>query len=204
MARIPRRFVYVSMLMLFLNGCHSCGDSHVEVRDGGRDRTPTFRPQLFNGLTCDTAETFWACRSESGRNLDFATYFFTLSGIAVVRPASGVAGEPEMVVFTWRQPTPDRVEITTNDGEQLLATEVSGSVSSEFLTFQLDGGDFEAEDFRCDLRRDSLLDSDCNDVADVFEATPTPTPTETATPTDAPAPTNTPTPTGTPAPPTSG
>jgi hypothetical protein len=190
---LAKRMVYLSAMLLVLNGCHSCdSDSDSEVSFDDDDGIgPNFGPPRFNGFTCETADSHWSCSSQSPTHLDFAIYL-TFEGIALLRSPGEENGAPEseMLRFTWQRTAEDRIDITTEDGEPLTATDVDGSIETEFLDFLLDGRGFMLERFACRLRKGEVLDANCNGVVDSFERTPaaSPTATPTATPTPTPTP----------------
>lgn len=172
-------------LLLTTSGCFSCGTSDddgisIQVDDDGIGGGNP----LFNGFTCETTESSWRCEATDGTTLDFAIYFFTFRGIAVMTTPQG---SPTQVVFDWIQPSSTRVDITTDDGAMLVANDIDGSVRESFLSFVLSGGEEPTRTFTCTLDQENILDQDCNEKVDGL---PIPTPTTvasaTATPTATP------------------
>jgi len=182
--RVCRTAGLIAFLGLAMSGCFSCSSSDddgisINVDDDGISGGMP----LFNGLTCETADSSWRCEAEDGTSLDFAIYFFTFRGIAVMTSPQETASQE---TFTWVQPTATRVEITTDDDETLIADDIDGSVAERFLTFVLSGGDEPTRSFDCTLDDENVLDADCDERVDGLP-TPAPvtftsTPTATATP----------------------
>jgi hypothetical protein len=173
-------------LLFTLNGCFSCSTSDDDGSERGDDDGISIGDSLFNGLTCETTESSWRCAAEDGASLDFAVYFFTFRGIAVMTPPQG---SPSQVAFTWIQRSSTQVDITTDEDETLMAGEIDGSTAERFLSFVLSGGDEPTRSFTCTLDTENVLDRNCDEKADGL---PTPTPTGVASATS--TPTTTPTP----------
>lgn len=181
MRRVYRRAL-LSVAFAFLCGCGSCSsddDFRITIDDDGFGGNP-----LFNGVTCETADSSWSCSAPDGTSLDFAIYLVTFRGIARMLPATG---SPTDVTFSWMQPRPDRVELTTDDGVDLIADHVQGSLNTRFLTFTLSGDDEPARSYDCNLA-DTILDGNCDEAIDP----PTPLPSATPPPTATSMPTETP------------
>lgn len=189
---LHRRIISALLLLLLVNGCHSCSSSGDIDVDDDDDFEIDLGVPLYNGPTCETADSFWACRSSHANDLDFAVYLATQDGVAVTR-SPGAEAVVDAFAFSRRGSTSDPgFLITTRGGRQIDATQIDGSTPEKFLAFRLDGGGFEGEDFSCVLEEGEVLDADCDRIIDVFEGTPTATRTRTATATHTPTPTATP------------
>lgn len=169
----------LALLLSMMSGCFSCSTSDddgisVHIDDDGMLGTP-----LFNGLTCETADSSWQCQATDGTSLRFAIYFFTFRGIAVSTPPQQA---PSPAVFSWVQPSTTRLDITTDDGDMLTATEIDGSIAEGSLSFTLSGGEEPTRSFSCALDTEDILDRDCDEKVDGLP-TSVPVPTATATPT---------------------
>jgi len=179
----------LALLLSMMSGCFSCSSSDddgvsVHIDDDGMFGTP-----LFNGLTCETTDSSWRCEATDGTSLDFAIYFFTFRGIAAFTPPEA---SPDPAVFSWVQPSTTRLDITTDDGDMLIATEINGSTAEGALSFTLAGGEEPTRSFSCTLDTEDILDRDCDEMIDglptsapiaTYTATPTATPTADQFPT---------------------
>jgi hypothetical protein len=179
---IGKRWLSAGLVVLLfaMNGCFSCSSSGGGgSSDDDGFTIPIDGNPLFNGLTCETTESSWRCQAEDGTSLDFAIYFFTFRGIAVMTTPQG---SPNPVAFSWVQRSPTRVDITTDDNETLIADDIDGSTAERFLSFALSGAEEPTRSFTCTLDVENVLDQDCDEKADGLP-TSTPVPTATATPT---------------------
>jgi hypothetical protein len=167
-----------ALLLVLSGGCGSCSndDDGITIRIDDDDGFNGGNP-LFNGLTCETADSYWSCSAPDGASLDFAIYYLTFRGIAQTTSATGSASTD---TFSWRQPLPDRVELTTDDGERLVADDIEGSLAEKFLLVTLSGGGEPTRLYDCTLIDDAVLDRDCDEVID--HAPPTPTATTVPNP----------------------
>jgi hypothetical protein len=172
----------LALLLSMMSGCFSCSTSVDSSSSGHTNDDGMFGTPLFNGLTCETTDSSWQCRANDGTSLNFAIYFFTFRGIAVSSPPEA---SPSPAVFSWVQPSPTRLDITTDDGDVLVANDISGSVAKGSLSFTLAGGGDPTRSYSCKLDTENILDRNCDEKVDRLP-TSVPSPTATATPTATP------------------